>query len=550
MNNGKHKQSALQKFAKQLLESGVVVAEPSVEQQIQKLVIDNPQMSISTFLNTLKSMGLKIDKSVSETNVTPKKSEADSSTGFPQTTRESIGFKVANFTLKESADKPRDPTIGFTKFGSILLQEGLGNLGSAYFYTKESLKSAVQIFEGKKNFADHPTLFEEENRPERSVRDVLGYFKSMQYMETESGRGQLIGDLTIPPTQPFEWARSLMTMAVQYSKEFPDKDFVGLSINASGDAVETPIKTMIEAASCPEVKAKLIEAQEAGITEVKVVYKFDDAVSCDLVTEAGAAGRIKTLMEGDKSMSKKKTQKEAGDPSQGGGHADADQDAGLIKKMISKYMGGDGKAEPSEEECGIVKEAYEACKEMGMDEAKSEEAAVHSLKMSKHMAQKQAQKEADDKAKQEADDADAKAKKEADDKAAADEKAKSEPKESAKALAAKDEEIKTLKESNTELQGKVTALESKLGQYDIQNHVEKICKESGLKMEATKKFREAVKDIKSVGEVDKTWKTWKSAFDAVNDTVVVHSFAESVAVNAEKQSSSSGGVDFASEISN
>jgi len=474
---------------------------------------------------------------------------------------------MESFKMVESAgaDRPRDPSLGFNTFGVILLQEGMGNFGTSYFYTKESLKSAVQIFEGKKGFADHPTTVEEEIRPERSVRDILGYFREMKYQESESGRGQLVGLFKIPPTQPFEWARSLMTMAVEYSKEFPDKDFVGLSINASGDAAETPIEKMIEASSCPEVKAKLVEAKEAGISEVKVVYKFDDAVSCDLVTEAGAAGKIKTLMEGN-NMKKNKKQKEAeakakreaaekaikeadaaeaaakeGDDAGAEPHADENQDAALIKKMISKYMGDD--ANPSEEECGIVKESYEACKEMGMDEAKAEEAAVHSLKMSKHMAQKQAQKEADEKAKKEA--ADKAAAIEADKDKGSDE---DKQKESATVIAAKDKEIETLKEANTKLQGEVTGLKAKLGGYDVQNHIENVCKESGLKMEATKKFREAVKEAKSVAEVDKTYKTWRSAFDAVNETVVIHNFQESVAINAEKQSTSSGGVDFASEI--
>jgi len=550
------KQSAIKRFVKIIRESsGVSVTEVTAEELINQAIIDNPDMKASTFYNTLKSMGIQFVKSSQQVK------QADSTSVAPQNLRQEskrinhkLAIKTNHFTESISAEKPKDGMVGFVKFGTILLQEGMGNFGTSFFYTKEALKSAIPVFEGKKCFADHPKESEEIDRPERSVRDVLGYFKNVRYEESASGRGQLCGDLAISPEKPFDWARSLMTIAVEYSKEFPDKDFVGLSINASGDASRTPIESMMESGVCDEVKQKMVKARdEFGITELEVVYKFDEAVSCDLVTEAGAAGKIKLLMEGNHMKDKNKKKKESEVPekevgaegqesSQAAGHDDAEQDAVLIQKMISKYMGDDAVA--SDEECGIVKEAYQACTEMGMSPEDSEKHAVNTMKMSKHMASKQAEadkKEADEKAVKEADES---AKKESDDKDADDAKEKKES-----AAPVESDEVKKLKEANAKLQGENTALVAKLGNYDIQNHIEKICKESGLKTEVTKKFREAVKELKSVSDIDKTWKTWKSAFDSINESVVVHNFAESIALNPEKQSASSGSGDFADSIS-
>lgn len=216
-----------------------------------------------------------------------KKKEADSSSAFPQMLRKESAIKFFSTNLREAAV---DDGIGPTRFKCILLQEGLGNLRDAYYYSKEALESAISVFTGSKIYADHPSAIEEESRPERSVRDVLGHFENIQVEEID-GRAALTGEVCILGDKPFEWARGLMRHAIEHAKKFPEKAFIGLSINAAGDADEVSIEDAI--ARAPEsAKPKLIEAKETGVTSVRIVSNIKNAVSCDLVTEAGAGGAI------------------------------------------------------------------------------------------------------------------------------------------------------------------------------------------------------------------------------------------------------------------
>lgn len=550
----------LEACMKRVKESEVVV-DTSVDQLIMDQIVKNPSMNASTFYNLLKSLGIKFDKPAVESSVN---TEADSSSSQPQAVRAKEGavklkgnldLKTRSLIFAEGADKPKDGFVGFVKFGSILIKEGMGNFGDKYYYSKAALKSAVSVFEGKKAYADHPSATDEYSRPERSVRDVFGYFTNLKYQETD-GRGELYAELEVLPDKPFDWARSLMTAAVRYSEKYPDKDFVGLSINASGDAQPVDIQKLIEASTSEEITAKLLTAKQNGIETLNVVNKIDDAISCDLVTEAGAGGRINELMESEKMDKEKVEKKEAdaiekkegaipaddGSASQDGEHDDEAQDIELIKKMIAKYMGDDSEATP--EECGVVKEAFEACKEMGCKPEEAEEKAVHQLKLAKHMASKKEAADAEEKPEPKDDKADSEAKPE--DKKAVDPK---ESKDDGKKPEDKAVEASKVKESAVTLQAENAALKLKLSQYDIKNHIEKVCKESGLLTPVTKKFREAVVGVTSVSEVDKTWKTFKKAYDAINEQVVVHNFSESIAMNGEKVVSTVG-VDFADSLKN
>ena len=67
-------------------------------------------------------------------------------------------------------------------------------------------------------------------------------------------------------------------------------------INASGDAQDTSIDEVLR--SAPDgAKPKLTEAQQSGIDSVRLVSKINSAVSCDMVTEAGAGGKFLNLIE-------------------------------------------------------------------------------------------------------------------------------------------------------------------------------------------------------------------------------------------------------------
>lgn len=221
-----------------------------------------------------------------------------------------MGIKHAKISFRSvkimESDKDASGLVG-TKFRTILIQEGLGNLNDRFYYTKQALQSAVPVFEGKKIYADHPSSTDEQTRPERSVRDILGYFENVEYEESEDGRGQLVGEVHVMDEPPYAWARGLMRYSVSFAKKFPEKDFVGLSINASGDATESSLDEFMKENQIPDSALKKVsEAKDQGIDQIRVVSNINEAVSCDLVTEAGAGGKVLSLIEEEKRIMAKK----------------------------------------------------------------------------------------------------------------------------------------------------------------------------------------------------------------------------------------------------
>lgn len=279
---------------------------------IQQLLVDNPNINASTFANLLKSKGFKIVREANQStaNVAVLRKESGkrvieamklfSKHARAIKKREAKEIKYTTWRFMESGKDLANPTSA-NKFRVRLIQEGLGNLKDGFYYTKEALKSAVPVFEGKKMYADHPSADEEETRPERSVRDIVGHYENVEYKENEDGSGFLEADAVVLPDQNYQWVRSLMRHSVDYAKQFPDKDFIGLSINASGDAVPVNIQDFIKEAKVPEsAKPKIEQAAQEGLTEVRLVNKIESAVSVDLVTEAGARGKIISLLEAEK----------------------------------------------------------------------------------------------------------------------------------------------------------------------------------------------------------------------------------------------------------
>lgn len=476
----------------------------NIDDLVNELLTKNPTMSSSTFLNLLKSQGITFVK------------EADMASSMPQLARgkeSAISFRTMKFKEKTNQttdigiNKPKQPNLGFTKFRSVMLQEGLGNFADAYFYTKEALQTAAPIFEGKKIFADHPSSLDEQIRPERSVRDVLGHFENVHVEETDDGRSQLVGDVVILPDESFKWARSLMSHAVEFHTKFPDKEFIGLSINASGDASPVSLTEFMKTDLPESVMLKLKEAQEQSIETIKVVSSIKSAISCDLVTEAGAGGSLTKYLENNKqnlnkegfNMAKqaddKKIENEEMKQADGeqpqGDHADAAQDVQLIKDMLKKAFGGD--EEPTEEECNVAKQAMESYAEMGHPKEKCDELAMEFMKASKHMAAKQAKKEADAKP--------------------VDEEKEEKPVEESDEVPEKKDEVKEsnkLKEELLKLRGELTRYKESDKKREIELHIDKLCKESKKSNFVTKEFKPLVKDAKSVDEVNKAWKLFEA----------------------------------------
>lgn len=479
--------------AEKLKKPNVEKTSENAQKMVTDLLVKNPNINAQTFLNLLKKEGINfvIDKSLIEKPPGENQTQADSASSFPQMLRDKGSqFKQSNvgnvvqLKFLETDAKPADPLIGFTRFKTILIQEGIGNMRDAFYYTKEALKSAMSVFEGKKIFADHPTDIEETTRPERSVRDVLGHFENVQYVENE-GRGALEAEVVIPPDPPFQWARSLMGHAVEYSKKYPDKDFIGLSINATGDANEEPIDKVIAQAPQGCVQ-KLNEAKAKGISSVKLVYIIADAVSTDLVTEAGAGGRILDMLENNKGEKKMEDIAK---------HDDEMQDVELIKKMLKKYLGDETDA--TVEECNVAKEAQKAFGEMGYSEEEAEKAAVHALKLSKHMASKKENEEA---------------KKENEEVKKVEES--KEVEESASLPIQKKESAKEveLQKEILKLRGQLASFTESEKKLELAKYLDKKCADSKLPSSITKGIKESIKSAKTKESVDELFNIFMEGY--------------------------------------
>lgn len=504
---------------------------PDAHELAQNLLLESPDMSAATFYNLLKSKGIELVK-----KELPQK-EADSASSVAK------GILAGDEKKKESGIMPttnwrfiegtgaKDNGIGYTKFKVALIQEGLGNLGDAFYYTRQALESAVPIFEGKKCFADHPSKSEDQDRPERSVRDVIGHFENVRLEEGDQGQAMVCADLVVLPDKPYEWARALVRHAVDYSEKFPDKQFVGLSINASGDAEPQALDEFVKEASIPEgARPKLLKAIESGVTQVKVVNAITDAVSCDIVTEPGARGMVIQMLEGDKEMEKKEMKQAAPE-----GHEDVKQDMELIDQMLKKHGLIDDKeeekkeseeAEESEEKAAIMKhaeEAIECYKEMGYSEEEAHEAAGHAMKLAKHMAMKKAKQA------EESEEAEESKKESGEESKEAEEAEESE--ESEKKMKKMEAELIRLRGENASL--RESGAKTKLAKY-----VDDKLAESKLPMRVTKQVRESIGEVKTEKDFDRAFKLFMEGYKATGGSgeVVTLSFVET-----EKQAEAKGG---------
>ncbi len=163
----------------------------------------------------------------------------------------------------------------------VIMTEGLGNLRDKNFYTADAVESAAKVFNGKQFFVDHPSAREEDDRPERSVRDLGGYFYGTELgavRDPESGERlrACFATLKFADSEPGRLAYDQMREALEYQRRFPgSKDvYAGLSINGGGVSHPGTLRGM----------------------EVNMVTEIQEAFSADIVTKPARGGRFVALM--------------------------------------------------------------------------------------------------------------------------------------------------------------------------------------------------------------------------------------------------------------
>ena len=168
-------------------------------------------------------------------------------------------------------------------FDCIIITEGLGNKRDKHFYLRETIQQAVadKIFEGEQCYADHPSKIDDQTRPERSIRDLAGYFMESTYLEVpdKNNAGQMLGayGAKLKIAEGADWVVGLIKESIEFNKRFPNKSFVGISINADGDTVPR---------------------SRGNLGEVNDVTKITGAFSADIVTKPARQGGFLKLVEG------------------------------------------------------------------------------------------------------------------------------------------------------------------------------------------------------------------------------------------------------------
>lgn len=143
----------------------------------------------------------------------------------------------------------------------VVIQPGF-NTSKERYYPADMLGRDYAVFEGAKMFADHASISEEKDRPERSIKDWVATLKNVHVDES----GRVVGDAVI--IEP--WMQEKLA-------QLRDKDLLsemGVSINAVG----TGTRSVIEG------------------TKTSVIEKLTAVRSVDFVTWPGAGGMV-TLYE-------------------------------------------------------------------------------------------------------------------------------------------------------------------------------------------------------------------------------------------------------------
>jgi hypothetical protein len=161
----------------------------------------------------------------------------------------------------------------------VLITEGLGNRADMHYYGPECIKDGVPLFEGTCCYLDHQKRSEQQDQPERTVKDKCGYFKNVRAEEVD-GRLGIVGELHFDLSETGRLAFEKAATAIHYKQENPDagKEYVGLSIAADGKLEERVMQVGDE------------------VLDVKYVTEFTAVGSVDEVTSPARGGRfIKVL---------------------------------------------------------------------------------------------------------------------------------------------------------------------------------------------------------------------------------------------------------------
>lgn len=145
----------------------------------------------------------------------------------------------------------------------VVLIEAGTNKEKKRHYPKSTIQEAASSFAGLKMYINHPTKTDEQQRPERDLRDWASTITESRYED-----GKAIGKVSVHDA----WLKERL-------KDPIARAHIGLSINTSG-----------------KISMGKIDGEEMQIVEKIVLKRQNGPASVDWVTEAGARGRVSKLL--------------------------------------------------------------------------------------------------------------------------------------------------------------------------------------------------------------------------------------------------------------
>jgi hypothetical protein len=187
--------------------------------------------------------------------------------------QESVGqlVKLAPLTngVRPHRLREAEGNEGQTVYEVEILTEGLGNAKDRVFYTAAALREAVSngIFTGMQAYANHPDSDEERTRPERDVRQLVGYYRGFKFQESGSeGKPTVKAELVV--NKGMTWMTDLLESAIAAKSD--GVELCGISIDGGG----------------------LVELGEIDGKYTNICRQITEAPSADIVTRAARGGKI------------------------------------------------------------------------------------------------------------------------------------------------------------------------------------------------------------------------------------------------------------------
>lgn len=170
--------------------------------------------------------------------------------------------KIEFASLREKDEAKREVV-------AVLIEAGT-NFAKKRHYPKATIQEAAPLFAGLKMYLDHPTQREEQEKPERSLKEWVATIVESWYED-----GSAIGRIKVHS----DWLWDLLENDPVF------REHIGISINASGRRSYSPIQ---------------------GQT-MEVIEEIVSPKSVDWVTEPGARGRVLELIESNRLKEEDKT---------------------------------------------------------------------------------------------------------------------------------------------------------------------------------------------------------------------------------------------------